>query len=84
MNLGKTRRAGVELAAAYQFPAGHSVYANYAYTRATFQSDADIFTIRSAGRSERRAIPFPADERVSSQATGSRWCPITRSSSAGW
>ncbi len=27
VNLGKTRRAGVELAAAYRFPAGHSVYA---------------------------------------------------------
>jgi iron complex outermembrane recepter protein len=48
VNLDKTRRSGVELAAAYHLPAGHSFYANYAYTRATFQSDADLFSIRSA------------------------------------
>jgi iron complex outermembrane recepter protein len=61
VNLDKTRRAGVELAAAYKFPAGHSVYANYAYTRATFQSDAEIFSIRSA---EGVINPFPPDNEV--------------------
>ena len=69
VNLDKTRRAGVELAAAYKFPAGHSIYANYAYTRATFQSDADVFTIRSAsGVSEETGDtitnPFPTDNAV--------------------
>ena len=46
-NLGDTRREGVEIGARYYFPAGHSLYANYAYTRATFQVDgAEIFSIR--------------------------------------
>jgi outer membrane receptor protein involved in Fe transport len=70
VNLDKTRRVGVELAAAYKFPAGHSVYANYAYTRATFQSDADIFTIRSAGEeppadpADAVTNPFPTENAV--------------------
>ncbi len=70
VNLDKTRRVGVELAAAYKFPAGHSIYANYAYTRATFQSDADVFTIRSAGEEPpddpKDAVinPFPTENEV--------------------
>jgi outer membrane receptor protein involved in Fe transport len=69
VNLDKTRRVGVEVAAAYRFPAGHSIYANYAYTRATFQSDADVFTIRSAsGVNEETGDtitnPFPTDNAV--------------------
>jgi outer membrane receptor protein involved in Fe transport len=69
VNLDKTRRVGVELSAAYKFPAGHSIYANYAYTRATFQSDADIFTIRSAGGVDEETgdtvtNPFPTDNAV--------------------
>ena len=44
-NLDKTRRVGVELAGRYAFGEAHSVYANYAYTRATFQSAAEIFSI---------------------------------------
>ncbi len=69
VNLDKTRHAGVELAAAYRFPAGHSVYANYAYTRATFQSNADLFSIRSA---DDPAVvnPFPTENEV---APGSRF-----------
>ncbi len=63
VNLDKTRRAGLELAASYRFPAGHSAYVNYAYTRATFQSDADIFTIRSADDSD-VVNPFPTDNEV--------------------
>ena len=70
VNLDKTRRVGVELSAAYRFPRGHSVYANYAYTRATFQSDADVFTIRSAGgvdaeTGDEVTNPFPTDNEVS-------------------
>ena len=43
-NIPSTRRVGVEIGGAYGF-GPHSVYANYAYTRATFQSVADIFSI---------------------------------------
>ena len=39
-NIPKTRRVGIELAGRYAFGEAHSVYANYAYTRATFQSEA--------------------------------------------
>jgi outer membrane receptor protein involved in Fe transport len=45
-NLERTRREGVELSGNYFFGPGHSVYANYAWTRATFQSEAEIFSIR--------------------------------------
>jgi iron complex outermembrane receptor protein len=69
VNLDKTRRVGAELAAAYKFPAGHSIYANYAYTRATFQSDADLFTIRSASgvnpeTGDTVTNPFPIGNEV--------------------
>jgi iron complex outermembrane receptor protein len=43
-NIAKTRRVGIELGANYGF-GPHSVYANYAYTKATFQSEASIFSI---------------------------------------
>jgi outer membrane receptor protein involved in Fe transport len=45
-NLDKTRREGIELSAQLFLKGGHTLYANYAYTRATFQSDAEIFSIR--------------------------------------
>jgi outer membrane receptor protein involved in Fe transport len=66
LNLDKTRRVGVELGAAYRFHGGHSAYLNYAYTRATFESLADIFSIRSvAEEGEGELInPFPADNQV--------------------
>jgi iron complex outermembrane receptor protein len=66
INLDETRRVGVELGFAYGFPAGHSVYLNYAYTRATFQSEADIFSIRSleAEEGEELINPFPAANEV--------------------
>ncbi|HEX6104948.1 MAG TPA: TonB-dependent receptor [Gemmatimonadales bacterium] len=52
-NLGDTRREGVELGSRYFFPQGHSVYANYAYTRATFQEDdVEIFSIREEAGGE--------------------------------
>ena len=68
VNLGKTRRVGLEAATAYAFPAGHSIYLNYAFTRATFQTSADIFSIRSAGGDEGdpEAVinPFPSGNSV--------------------
>jgi iron complex outermembrane receptor protein len=45
-NIGDTRREGVELSARWLFPAGHSLYANYAYTRATFRTGATLFSPR--------------------------------------
>jgi iron complex outermembrane receptor protein len=67
INLDETRRVGLELGGAYRFPAGHSVYLNYAFTRATFQSEAEIFSIRSIeeGEEEGEIInPFPTDNAV--------------------
>jgi outer membrane receptor protein involved in Fe transport len=68
VNLGKTRRVGLEAATAYAFPAGHSIYLNYAYTRATFRTSAEIFSIRSAGGDatdpEAVANPFPTGNSV--------------------
>ena len=48
-NIGKTRREGVELSAQAQVPGGHTLYANYAFTRASFRTEAEIFSIRSEG-----------------------------------
>ncbi|MBA3497045.1 MAG: TonB-dependent receptor [Gemmatimonadales bacterium] len=66
VNLDRTRRVGVELGAAYRFPAGHSAYLNYAFTRATFQSEAEIFSIRSFEEGEDGEIvnPFPTENAV--------------------
>jgi iron complex outermembrane receptor protein len=67
INLDKTRRVGFELGAAYRFPAGHSAYLNYAFTRATFQSQAEIFSIRSIEQEEGEEEvinPFPTDNEV--------------------
>jgi outer membrane receptor protein involved in Fe transport len=68
INIDQTRRVGAELAAAYRFPAGHSVYLNYAFTRATFQSPAEIFSIRSIeeeeGEEEPVINPFPTENEV--------------------
>jgi len=44
INLTKTRRQGVEASLRYLAKGGHSLYANYAYTLATFQTTADIFS----------------------------------------
>jgi outer membrane receptor protein involved in Fe transport len=49
-NIGKTRREGLELSARAQVHGGHSVYASYAYTRASFRTPAEIFSIRSEGK----------------------------------
>jgi outer membrane receptor protein involved in Fe transport len=46
INLDRTRREGVEVNARFLPPGGHSVFVNYAYTRATFQSEAEIFSPR--------------------------------------
>jgi iron complex outermembrane recepter protein len=66
VNIDKTRRVGVELGAAYRFKGGHSAYLNYAYTRATFESPADIFSIRWLEEGDGGEVlnPFPSDNQV--------------------
>jgi iron complex outermembrane receptor protein len=56
-NLDRTRREGVELGASLGFSGGHSVYANYAWTRATFESAAEIFSIREESGGENAVEP---------------------------
>ncbi len=69
-NLGDTRREGIELGGRYFFPQGHSVYANYGYTRATFQVDGvEIFSIREEAGGENEVergdrFPLVPDHRV--------------------
>ncbi len=46
-NLGETRREGIELEAAVTARSGLYGYANYAYTRATFQETEKIFSARA-------------------------------------
>jgi outer membrane receptor protein involved in Fe transport len=64
-NLNRTRRAGVELG--LQSVAVHdrlTWYANYAYTRATFRTDIELFTIRSDERFDDSPLAGPNDVRV--------------------
>jgi len=73
-NLGDTRREGVEVGGRYFFQQGHSLYANYAYTRATFQVDGvEIFSIRGEGGEENVVesgdrFPLTPDHRISGGA----------------
>ncbi|MBI4513120.1 MAG: TonB-dependent receptor [Gemmatimonadetes bacterium] len=46
-NIGRTRREGVEFGAEIPLAGGHMLYANYAYTRATYRTGAEIFSVRS-------------------------------------
>jgi iron complex outermembrane recepter protein len=46
-NIGNTRREGIELGVQVVPSERFSFYANYAFTRATFQSPAEIFSIRA-------------------------------------
>ena len=66
INIDETRRVGVELGAAYRFNGGHSAYLNYAYTQATFESPAEIFSIRSLEEEDEGGIinPFPTGNEV--------------------
>ena len=56
-NISRTRREGVELGGTYAFGPGHMLYANYAWTRATFQTEADIFSLREAFGGENTTAP---------------------------
>ena len=56
-NIDRTRREGVELDARVNVTGGHTLYTNYAYTRATFQTEAEIFSIREAAGGENETEP---------------------------
>jgi outer membrane receptor protein involved in Fe transport len=56
-NLDRTRRVGVELSAQYFLAGGHTLYANYGYTKATYQSEAEIFSIREDFGGENEVVP---------------------------
>ena len=45
-NIGATRRSGAELALQWRGPSGVRAYANYGYTRATFETTATLATTR--------------------------------------
>lgn len=47
-NIGPTRRDGVEVGANYTLSSRVSLYANYAWTHATFRAASDLFSPRSA------------------------------------
>jgi len=56
-NISATRREGVEVGGTYAFGPGHMLYANYSWTRATFQTVADIFSLREAFGGENATAP---------------------------
>jgi outer membrane receptor protein involved in Fe transport len=56
-NVPKTRRQGVELNGTYAFGPGHRAYLNYAWTRATFQSEVEVFSIREEFGGENTTEP---------------------------
>lgn len=73
-NLDKTRRTGIELSVQTFLGGGHSLYANYAYTRATFESPAEIFSIREdfGGTNEVRVgdqLPLVPNHQVKAGAS---------------
>jgi outer membrane receptor protein involved in Fe transport len=66
-NIGATRRSGVELALQWRGPAGLRAYANYGYTRATFETTATLATTRNpAGETVTPgdALPMVPEHRV--------------------
>jgi iron complex outermembrane receptor protein len=46
-NIGATKREGVELSGQAFLPGGHTLYANYAFTRGTFEETLQIFSARA-------------------------------------
>lgn len=62
-NLDETRRAGVELALTADLGGRATAYANYAYTRATFGAEAELFSIRSNEEFENSPLAGPNDVR---------------------
>ena len=83
VNLDKTRRAGVELGGGLQVPCGPlavcelRLHPRHLPERMPTSSDPLGATIRAS------SIPSRPTTRCA-RATAFRWCPITRSSLAGW
>jgi len=46
-NIGDTRREGFELEASLPLTGRHEIYASYAWTRATYRTAADVFSVRA-------------------------------------
>ncbi len=66
-NIGATRRAGFELSFAWAASSGLRLYGNYGYTRATFQTNADLATTRDTageGVSPGDWLPMVPDHRA--------------------
>src|SRR5439155_25493914 len=66
-NIAATRRSGVELALQWSGSAGVRAYANYGYTRATFETTATLATTRDpAGETVTPGdeLPMVPDHRV--------------------
>jgi len=66
-NIGATRRSGVELALQWRGASGVRAYANYGYTRATFETTATLATTRdTAGETVTPGdrLPMVPDHRV--------------------
>ncbi len=66
-NIGATRRGGVELALQWRGASGLRAYANYGYTRATFETTATLATTRdTAGETVTPGdrLPMVPDHRV--------------------
>lgn len=61
-NIGRTRREGLELGIRTLLAGRHPLYANYAYTSATFRTAAEIFSPRSEGNFA--SSPFFGDNAV--------------------
>jgi len=69
-NMDRTRRLGFELGSRFFLRGGHTVYANYAFTRATFQVEGiEIFSIREEAGGENEVsfgdrFPLVPDHQV--------------------
>ncbi len=75
-NIGDTRREGVELGVQVLPSEQLSLYANYAFTRATFRDPAEIFSIRADDAF--RGSAALGRQRGGAWVTGCPWCPIIR------
>ncbi|MFQ5889804.1 MAG: TonB-dependent receptor [Gemmatimonadota bacterium] len=60
-NVERTRREGVELSARVDLGAPLSAYVGYAYTRATFRSAAELFSVRADDDFEDSPLSGPND-----------------------
>jgi Outer membrane receptor proteins, mostly Fe transport len=79
-NIGRTRREGAELSVQVLPSETVSLYANYAYTLATYRDPAEIFSIRATPPSRARRWPGPTTSR---SGITCRPCPRTKVKAGG-